>query len=75
MEFGKVEVSELDAVDHSLPKDSARTKRILAAQKAKTKGKVHFGCAKWGRKEWVNLIYPESIGLSWEGKADTKPVR
>lgn len=59
MEFGKVEVSELDAVDHSLPKDSARTKRILAAQKAKTKGKVHFGCAKWGRKEWVNLIYPK----------------
>lgn len=59
MEFGRVEPGELDGVDHSLPKESAKTKAILKASKGKTQGNVHFGCAKWGRKEWVGLIYPE----------------
>lgn len=59
MEFGKVEPSELDSIDHSLPKESAKTKAILKAAKSKTQGNVHFGCAKWGRKEWIGLIYPK----------------
>jgi uncharacterized protein YecE (DUF72 family) len=59
MEFGRVEPNELNSIDHSLPKDSAKTKAILKAAKSKTKGTVHFGCAKWGRKEWINLIYPK----------------
>jgi uncharacterized protein YecE (DUF72 family) len=59
MEFGKVEISELDAVDHSLPKSSAKTEAVLKKAKSKEKSKVYFGCAKWGRKEWVGLIYPD----------------
>ncbi len=59
MEFGRVEPSELNSIDHSLPKESVKTKAILKATKSKKKGDVHFGCAKWGRKEWVGLLYPE----------------
>jgi len=59
MEFGKVEQDLLNEVDHSLPESSAKTKAVLKAAKSKEKGTVHFGCAKWGRKEWVGLIYPE----------------
>lgn len=59
MEFGKVDPSQLDTIDHSLPSDAERTSRILKQNKTKSKTKVHFGCAKWGRKEWINLIYPK----------------
>ncbi len=59
MEFGKVETSELDQIDHSLPQDATRTAKVLKSVKAKTRGKVHYGCAKWGRKEWVGMLYPK----------------
>jgi len=59
MEFGRVDPSELDSIDHSLPAESAKTKAILKAAKGKTRGNVYFGCAKWGRKEWVGLLYPK----------------
>lgn len=57
MEFGRVPHEELCNVDFGLPPDSQFTKDVLAAS-AKSPIKVHVGCAKWGRKEWVGKIYP-----------------
>src|ERR1051326_3890025 len=59
MEFGRVDPEDLNGIDYSLPEESAKTKAVLKAAKSNAKGTVHFGCAKWGRKEWVGLIYPK----------------
>jgi uncharacterized protein YecE (DUF72 family) len=57
MEFGRVTPDELEQVDFSLPKEPAVNKQVLKGKKAKDP-KVYFGCAKWGRTEWVGKIYP-----------------
>lgn len=57
MEFGRVAEIELNRVDFSLPKEPAGNKKILKGKPAKNP-KVYFGCAKWGRVEWVGKIYP-----------------
>jgi len=57
MEFGRVEESELENVDFSLPREPAGNKKILTGKPA-GKPKVYVGCAKWGREEWVGKIYP-----------------
>jgi uncharacterized protein YecE (DUF72 family) len=57
MEFGRVPEDELDKVDFSLPKEPADNKKVLKGKPAKNP-KVYFGCAKWGRTEWVGKIYP-----------------
>src|SRR5689334_23224503 len=57
MEFGKLESSELDYVDFSLPEDQPETSRILAAS-THAPTKFYIGCAKWGRKDWLGKIYP-----------------
>lgn len=57
MKFGKVAQSELESLDLSLPPDHPETSTILNKSE-KVKTKVYVGCAKWGRKEWVDLIYP-----------------
>ncbi|RZL32601.1 MAG: DUF72 domain-containing protein [Pedobacter sp.] len=57
MEFGRVETNEIEQVDFTLPPDGEQTKITLNG-KAVTHPKFFVGCAKWGRKEWVNLIYP-----------------
>ena len=57
MDFGFVPQEQLQEVDFSLPPDSPLTQSILNGAKANTQ--VYVGCAKWGRKEWVGLIYPE----------------
>lgn len=60
MEFGRVPENELNSVDFSLPAEPAGNAAILkAGKKAKLKPQVYFGCAKWGRKEWVGKIYPK----------------
>jgi uncharacterized protein YecE (DUF72 family) len=59
MEFGKIDLSELDKVDFSLPPDRQETTRVLNAQQEKIKPQVFVGCAKWGRKDWVGKIYPK----------------
>lgn len=58
MEFGRVSETELNTVDFSLAKEPAFNKTILPGKKNKN-AKVHVGCAKWGRPEWVGKIYPE----------------
>jgi len=57
MEFGRVDANELNNVDFSLPKEPDFNKRILKGKPVKNP-KVYLGCAKWGRVEWVEKIYP-----------------
>ena len=57
MEFGRMEESELDKTDFSLPEEPAFNKKILKGKRLKNP-KVYVGCAKWGRTEWVGKIYP-----------------
>lgn len=58
MDFGKVPETELNTIDFSLPPDPELTKSVLKQSKKPGKVEMYVGCAKWGRKEWVNLIYP-----------------
>lgn len=57
MEFGRVDISELNNIDFTLPKEPAFNKQVLPGKKVKDP-KVYLGCAKWGRTEWVGKIYP-----------------
>ncbi|HEY8511035.1 MAG TPA: DUF72 domain-containing protein [Cyclobacteriaceae bacterium] len=59
MEFGKVDATEFDSIDFTLPPDDVETQRVLAKAKGQGTVKVYTGCAKWGRKEWIGRIYPE----------------
>lgn len=60
MEFGRVTEQELNSIDFTLPAEPAGNAAILkAGKKAKVKPQVYFGCAKWGRKEWIGKIYPK----------------
>jgi uncharacterized protein YecE (DUF72 family) len=57
MEFGRVKEDELNKIDFSLQQEPAANKLVL--KKSKNKPLVYFGCAKWGRKEWIGKIYPK----------------
>jgi uncharacterized protein YecE (DUF72 family) len=57
MEFGRVTEKQLSTIDFSLPKEPAANKLVL--KKTTKKPLVYFGCAKWGRKEWIGKIYPK----------------
>jgi len=59
MDFGKVTDSALKDVDFKLPPDGAQTAKTLAHVKPLKQHDFFVGCAKWGRKEWVGMIYPE----------------
>ncbi|UII25210.1 DUF72 domain-containing protein [Fulvivirga maritima] len=57
MKFGKpASKEELESIDLNLPEDHPDTPKNLA--KGNKSVEVYVGCAKWGRKEWVGLIYP-----------------
>nr|WP_121271638.1 DUF72 domain-containing protein [Pedobacter schmidteae] len=58
MDFGKVATNELASVDFSLPADGKQTAVTLSGSKRTKEPAFYIGCAKWGRKEWVNMIYP-----------------
>jgi uncharacterized protein YecE (DUF72 family) len=58
MDFGKLPLAQLDSVDFTLPPDTELTQRVLQESKKPQVPQVYVGCAKWGRKEWVELIYP-----------------
>jgi uncharacterized protein YecE (DUF72 family) len=57
MEFGRVPETELNHIDFSLPADPTANKAVLLGQPSPS-AKLYFGCAKWGRTEWVGKIYP-----------------
>ncbi|CAN5213826.1 DUF72 domain-containing protein [soil metagenome] len=58
MEFGRVDESQLNSIDFSLPAEPAFNMLVLKGKPVKNP-KVYIGCAKWGRTEWVGKIYPE----------------
>lgn len=58
MEFGRVTPEELPLIDFTLPPNPALTIQTLTSAKNDQPLRVHVGCAKWGRKEWVGQIYP-----------------
>lgn len=59
MDFGKVSKEQLPGIDFGLPGDSQLTTQVLAESGRTAIPDMYVGCAKWGRKEWVGLIYPE----------------
>ena len=58
MEFGRIAPEEIATTDFTLPPDGKQTKTTLDGKKAKDP-LFYVGCAKWGRKEWKELIYPK----------------
>ncbi|HEY0895916.1 MAG TPA: DUF72 domain-containing protein [Sphingobacteriaceae bacterium] len=58
MDFGKLPGDTLSAVDFTLPSDPPLTRQVLGTAGARANLPIYVGCAKWGRKEWVGLIYP-----------------
>jgi uncharacterized protein YecE (DUF72 family) len=59
MEFGKVTNEEVLGIDFTLPPDGEQTKLTLQNLKPHADPAFFVGCAKWGRKEWKELIYPK----------------
>jgi uncharacterized protein YecE (DUF72 family) len=59
MDFGLLPPNEFPLVDFTLPEDTSLTKKVLAKAVKPAKPAVYIGCAKWGRKEWLGMIYPE----------------
>jgi len=49
MEFGRVEETELDNIDFSLPQEPTFNKQILSGKKC-SNPKVYLGCAKWAEQ-------------------------
>jgi uncharacterized protein YecE (DUF72 family) len=57
MDFGLVEPSRLQEVDHTLPKDGDQTTKILNGSSRSEHLDIRAGMAKWGRKEWLGKLY------------------
>src|SRR3954452_25194338 len=57
MEFGRVTEKELNVVDFSLPEEPLANNGVL--KKTGKNAQIYFGCAKWGRKEWIGKMYPK----------------
>lgn len=65
MKFGSVE-NPAD-VDFSLPPDPPTTTVFLEDFAKSSSGDtpaIHAGCAKWSRKEWVDIVYPKGTPAS-----------
>ncbi|WP_129715774.1 DUF72 domain-containing protein [Pedobacter sp. SYP-B3415] len=60
MEFGKVTAAELADIDFTLPDDGRHAHTVLSGRPADQPG-FYVGCAKWGRKEWKGLLYPQKV--------------
>lgn len=58
MEFGKVALTDLDRIDFAMPVDGVVTMRRLAGERV-SQPRVFVGGAKWGRTEWIDIIYPK----------------
>ncbi len=58
MEFGKLDTTDFNAVDFTLPPDRPATTNLLKTLTPGETTKFFIGCAKWGRKDWVGKIYP-----------------
>ncbi|KQC01234.1 DUF72 domain-containing protein [Pedobacter sp. Hv1] len=59
MEFGRVAEEEIKHIDFTLPADGEQTMLTLKGLAPVAQPAYYVGCAKWGRKEWKELIYPK----------------
>ncbi|WP_026899385.1 DUF72 domain-containing protein [Daejeonella oryzae] len=59
MDFGYVKPELIKEIDFTLPPDTDLTSRVLKSTNTQVSFDAYVGCAKWGRKEWIGLIYPE----------------
>ncbi|MHB1179116.1 MAG: DUF72 domain-containing protein [Daejeonella sp.] len=58
MDFGRLPDNEFPLVDFTLPANTPITTAVLKEAKKPLQPELCVGCAKWGRKEWVGMIYP-----------------
>ena len=58
MDFGKVPLEQLAFINFTLPPDPLQTLKVLDHSDNTKSIEAFIGCAKWGRKEWVGMIYP-----------------
>lgn len=56
MDFGKIQDTDLQTADFSLPPDPRVTAEVLSHGNGNTQ--FFIGCAKWGRKDWIGKLYP-----------------
>lgn len=60
MEFGKISEDELANAAFMLPPDPASTVSYLRDHNGEFETRIYVGCSKWGQKEWVGKVYPDS---------------
>lgn len=58
MDFGRLPDNEFPLVDFTLPADTYLTTQVLKEAQKPARPDLYVGCAKWGRKEWIGMIYP-----------------
>lgn len=58
MDFGQVLQSDIPNIDFTLPHDGEQTTRTLTGLTKFAQPELHVGASKWGRKEWVGVLYP-----------------
>lgn len=56
MDFGKVADRDIPFIDFTLPNDGESVRQTLTGAPDSTK--CYVGCSKWGRKEWLGILYP-----------------
>lgn len=57
MEYGHT--TDITNIDFTLPEDHPSNEVFFQTLKKQQDFKVYAGCAKWGIKEWVGVLYPE----------------
>jgi uncharacterized protein YecE (DUF72 family) len=58
MDFGRIEVSQLNQIDFRLPKEPIFNVELLRNANKANKTKFYLGLSKWGRKEFIGKLYP-----------------
>lgn len=56
MDFGKVADRDIQYIDFTLPNDGVSVEQTVPGVPTNTK--CYVGCSKWGRQEWIGMIYP-----------------
>ena len=60
MDFGKVKITDLSNIKFDLPTDGVLTKQVLVGNGAAGNNcRFFIGGAKWGKQEWVGMLYPK----------------
>ncbi len=60
MEWGKIDIQQLNNINFVLPPEPAGNLSILN-KKIKPNTQLYIGCARWGTKEWLGHFYPDNV--------------